>query len=73
MKVPLYCYKCEMLTGHTPIETAGFNPLAVACMNCGQQRNIPILRWILLILIIISLLILGFIQLTAFLRAIGLI
>jgi hypothetical protein len=49
MKLPLYCNTCDMLTGH---ETNSL--LTARCRKCNNVRNLPIHRWIILILIIIA-------------------
>ena len=44
MKLPLYCYKCDMLTGHNTLFPN--MPLSAECRRCGATRTLPILRWI---------------------------
>jgi hypothetical protein len=48
MRLPLYCKTCDMLTGHETISST-----KARCRKCHNVRNLPIHRWILLLVIII--------------------
>jgi hypothetical protein len=47
MKLPLWCYNCDMLVGHEAII-----PFKAECIRCGTVRRLPILRWIVLCILI---------------------
>jgi hypothetical protein len=50
MKLPLFCYTCDMITGHESV-----SPIKARCRKCGVERGIPIHRWILVIVGVIAL------------------
>lgn len=51
MKLPLFCYTCDMITGH---ESTSF--LKARCRKCGTYRTIPVHKWILIAIALIALL-----------------
>lgn len=51
MNIPLFCYTCDMITGHFTERW-----FKAKCRKCGAMRKVPIFRWILLVIAIITLL-----------------
>lgn len=49
MNLPMYCRVCDMITGH---EVLGW---AVKCDKCDHERQAPVIRWIVLVLLLIGL------------------
>ena len=49
MRLPLYCYKCDKLTG---FDTSSF--MKAKCRVCGGERILPVHRWVALIIVMIA-------------------
>jgi len=51
MKLPLFCYTCDMITGHESVSI-----LKAKCRKCGAVRGIPIHKWILIVIFLVGIL-----------------